>query len=296
MSAEKQKRSFWVRLKDSYRLIVMNKETFEEVGSYSLSLLNVYVLLSSIIVLVAILMWLAFAYTPLSRLLPGSNVIDKISLYELYRDIDSLEQLTIAQAKYNESFRRMLTGTVQYEPDKLQPPPHKNGYSTEDFSLSPAEEQIRSEAEELIDGEENIAGGVSVNTSPRGNLPLEQINFTPPLSGTVSATFSLDKKHLGVDIIAPKNTPIKAPLSGWVIFSDWTLETGNTVAIQHANNIVTFYKHNSSLLKKTGVFVRAGEAIAIIGNTGELTDGPHLHFEIWSEGKPLNPTDFMSFK
>jgi murein DD-endopeptidase MepM/ murein hydrolase activator NlpD len=85
-------------------------------------------------------------------------------------------------------------------------------------------------------------------------------------------------------------------MDGWVIASDWTLETGNTIAIQHTNNIVTFYKHNSALLKKSGSYVRAGEAIAIIGNTGELTDGPHLHFELWHRGKPMNPVDFVNFR
>jgi murein DD-endopeptidase MepM/ murein hydrolase activator NlpD len=122
------------------------------------------------------------------------------------------------------------------------------------------------------------------------------MHFSTPIGGTITSNFDPEKKHLGVDVIAPKNTPIKAAMDGWVISSDWTLETGNTIAIQHTNNIVTFYKHNSVLLKKTGNYVRGGEAIAIIGNTGELTDGPHLHFELWHQGKPVNPTDFVDFK
>ena len=95
--------------------------------------------------------------------------------------------------------------------------------------------------------------------------------------------------------MAPKNTPIKASLDGFVIQSDWTMDSGNTIGVQHDNNVITFYKHNSSNLKKTGDKVKAGEAIAIIGNSGELTDGPHLHFEIWYQGKPMNPSDFIEF-
>jgi murein DD-endopeptidase MepM/ murein hydrolase activator NlpD len=104
-----------------------------------------------------------------------------------------------------------------------------------------------------------------------------------------------EKRHFGIDILAPRNTPIKSALDGWVVQSDWTLETGNTIGIQHENNIITFYKHNSVLLKKVGSYVKAGEAVAIIGNTGEMTDGPHLHFELWYKGNPVDPADYINF-
>jgi murein DD-endopeptidase MepM/ murein hydrolase activator NlpD len=119
--------------------------------------------------------------------------------------------------------------------------------------------------------------------------------FSSPLSGEISEGFQPDIKHYGVDVVAPQNTAIKTIMDGWVIISDYTVETGNTIGIQHPNNIISFYKHNSALLKKVGSFVKAGEAIAIIGNTGELTDGPHLHFELWHKGKPVDPADFIMF-
>jgi len=134
------------------------------------------------------------------------------------------------------------------------------------------------------------------NPEAVNDIPLEQLFFIPPITGRMSEGFMPDKKHYGVDILAPKNTPIKAVMDGYVITSDWTLETGNTIGIQHANGIVTFYKHNSALLKKTGSLVKAGEAVAIIGNTGTLSDGPHLHFELWHKGKPINPIDFINFE
>jgi murein DD-endopeptidase MepM/ murein hydrolase activator NlpD len=216
---------------------------------------------------------------------------------QLYHDLDSLEQLTAAQERYNEGIRRMLVGEVEYAPDAPPKNRKKEDLAIPEAKKSEAEEQLRSEVEMDIVRE---ATGQSqpnapVNVSPR-EVPLEQMYFTPPLGGSISATFDPEKNHFGVDVVAPKNTPVKATMDGWVISSDWTLETGNTVAIQHTNNIVSFYKHNSALLKKAGSYVRAGEAIAIIGNTGELTDGPHLHFELWHRGKPVNPTDFVNFK
>jgi murein DD-endopeptidase MepM/ murein hydrolase activator NlpD len=127
------------------------------------------------------------------------------------------------------------------------------------------------------------------------DLPIEGIFFVNPLKGEITSQFDLKKNHIGVDIVAPKNTAIKSALSGYVFLADWTLETGHTIGIQHANNLITFYKHNAALLKKVGAFVKAGEAIAIIGNTGTKTDGPHLHFELWYKGIVMDPTDFISF-
>ncbi|MFQ5448643.1 MAG: M23 family metallopeptidase, partial [Saprospiraceae bacterium] len=207
-------------------------------------------------------------------------------------------QLAKAQERYNEGFRRMLVGEVQYEPEERPQTKRAADNIGPEIGRSPEEEQLRQEVE--MDNIRNVAGteqqsGTPVNISP-SDIPLEQMYFSPPIGGVISAPFDKEKSHLGVDVIAPKNTPVKTVMDGWVIFSDWTLETGNTIAIQHTNNLVTFYKHNSALLKKTGNYVKAGEAIAIIGNTGELTDGPHLHFELWHSGKPVNPTDFVDFK
>lgn len=299
MAEDIQKRSLWDRLTDSYRLIIMNKETFEEVGSYNLSPLNVYIFLSSLLVAGVLLSWLAFSYTPLGRLLPTNHNIDPETLVKLYNDLDSLEQLTAAQELYNERFRRMLTGQVQYEPNEepLSPPNHDS--LLEPLPLSEEELALRQEIDAFdmdVDAKATqLSDATSVNVSPK-TLTLQQLHFSPPLTGSITAGFNPQNQHYGVDVVAPKNTPIKATLDGWVIFADWTLETGNTIVIQHARNIVSIYKHNSSLLKKAGTFVRAGEAIAIIGNTGELTDGPHLHFELWHEGKAVDPTNFVDFK
>ncbi len=156
-------------------------------------------------------------------------------------------------------------------------------------SQAPPIEEPEIEEPQIQDLEE-----AKLNLSPK-NVSMEQIFFSPPVSGPISSGFMPNLGHIGVDILAPKNTAVKAALDGYIFFSDWTLETGNTIGIQHENNIISFYKHNSVLLKKVGSFVKAGEAVAIIGNTGTLSNGPHLHFELWNNGEPVDPTEYISF-
>lgn len=292
----KKQRSRWERWKDPYRLVILNDETFQEVRSLKLSLLNVYVMLSTLVVIVATLVIMAIAFTPVRRLIPGYGQDYSSEIRQLSQMVDSLQQMADAQKIYNEARLRRFASEVEYEPES--PPENLSGNTQNPppVERSEAEEQLRNEVEmENLRGQTGQGSTGPVNVSPR-DVPLEQMYFTTPVSGSISAGFDADKGHIGVDIIAPKNTPIKAAMDGWVITSDWTLDTGNTIAVQHTNNIVTFYKHNSVLLKKTGEFVKAGEAIAIIGNTGELTDGPHLHFELWHRGAPVNPIDFVNFR
>jgi murein DD-endopeptidase MepM/ murein hydrolase activator NlpD len=129
----------------------------------------------------------------------------------------------------------------------------------------------------------------------RTRMDLSQINFFPPLKGYVTAGFSSSEEHYGIDVVAPQDEPIKTILDGHVMLASWTLETGYVIGIQHDHNLVSFYKHNSVLLKKTGNFVKAGDAIAMQGSSGELTTGPHLHFELWHDGVALNPEDYIIF-
>lgn len=124
---------------------------------------------------------------------------------------------------------------------------------------------------------------------------LQELFFFTPVKGIITTPFNPRIKHYGVDIVAKEDEPIKCMADGTVIFSSWTVETGWVIAVQHSKNLVSIYKHNASLLKKTGSFVKAGEVIAIIGNSGELSTGPHLHFEIWYEGNAVNPESFITF-
>ncbi len=282
-------------LRHIYRLVIMNDETFEEVGSYRLTMLNFYILLSSIVVVVAIIVVALIAVTPLKKYIPGYGTgIAQQEVRVLTRSIDSLEAQVQAYDLYYENVQKMLVNDVETEDDiRMSGEAEGSLDSIEPVAPSDVDEQLRKEVE--LDQIGAIVQSGQDRSFQNRRTSLAQIYFVPPLNGEISAPFAPDKEHLGVDVLAPKNTPIKAALDGYVFISDWTLETGNTIGIQHDNNIITFYKHNSSLLKEAGSYVKAGEAIAIIGNTGTQSDGPHLHFEMWYNGKPMNPIDYISF-
>ncbi|MCP3933538.1 MAG: M23 family metallopeptidase [Bacteroidetes bacterium] len=294
MDQKKEEKEKWIdRMQHTYRLTIMNNETFEEVGSYRLTLLNVYIALSTIIVVVAAAVILLMAFTPLRQYIPGYgdiNTHEEILL--LNRELEVMETELNKHRNYTEKFRKLLVGEV----DTTQPVINEEIIENDsDFYISRIneDEQLRREVE--LEDIGNVAKrGRTMNFTAKDQA-LEYLYFTPPLTGEISAGFMQDTKHYGVDILSPKNTAIKAAQDGYVFLSDWTLETGNTIGIQHTNNTVTFYKHNSALLKEAGSFVKAGEAIAIIGNTGTLSDGPHLHFELWHRGKPVDPTEYINF-
>jgi len=297
MSTKNNEEKGWANLKEklqnTYRLVVMNDESFEEVGSYKLSLLNLYIAISAATVLVAFLVFALIFFTPIKRFVPGYGDASSGELREIYEKNKVLEEKLNAQKTYTDSFRRMITGDDETEEDV------KNEEIIEIDSLQSVaiikeDEILRQEVEEEVQSQQRQKLG-SINVSSN-EMPLEQLYFIPPITGVVSEQFMPDKKHYGTDILAPKNTPVKATLDGFVISSDWTLETGNTISIQHSNNLISFYKHNSALLKEIGNSVKAGEAVAIIGNTGTLSNGPHLHFELWHKGKPINPEDFITFE
>lgn len=283
------------KLQHTYRMVIMRDETFEEVGSYKLTLLNLYLVISTILVVVAIIVFVLLAFTPLKRYVPGHVTQgNSREVIRLNREIDSLSQAmddwqVVMEAQKNRLLQRMADDQEDTEPEVVP----DSMMEVEELDNSEIDEQLREEVQ--ID-----QIGAAMRSGPNRNpfenqRRLEQIFFVPPVTGEISSGFMPARNHFGVDVLAPKNTAVKSALDGYVFLSDWTLETGNTIGIQHGNNIITFYKHNSSLLVPVGSFVKAGEAIAIIGNTGTLSDGPHLHFELWYNGKAVNPVDYISF-
>ncbi len=286
------------RLKHTYyRIVIQHHDTFEEVGSYKLSLLSFYVLLSSLFVALSLLVTAAIVFTPLKQYIPGyGSGSGDANVIQLSQTVSQLERELKAQQTYTESFRRMLQGDVRTRKET----PNEEIVMNDSLTDVKRIEEDGILRNQVANGgfleDEDLPEPVNRNAGYTArNVNIEQLYFVPPVNGTVSMTYAPDKRHYGIDIIAPRNSAIKAAMDGFIVMSDWTLETGNTIGIQHANNIVTFYKHNSVLLKKTGERVKAGEAIAIIGNTGELTNGPHLHFEIWNRGAPVNPQDYIGF-
>lgn len=282
------KRSWQDKLSDEYKLVVLNTETFQEISSYDISVRSIYILISSVIIGIGLLVACFIIFTPVRQWIPGYGEVSGQSEFaELTQTIDEITQQIDNQQTYLAGFRTMLTSGEFPESEELTPIQELRA------AITTAEEQ-----------NSNLVAAAATKETPRSTPQTPESEkagivkdryLIAPVSGMISANYMPEKKHLGVDILAPKNTPIKAILDGYVISSGWDLETGNTIGVQHNDNFVSFYKHNSTLLKEVGSFVKTGEAIAIIGNSGTLSDGPHLHFELWQNGKSVNPEDFIKF-
>jgi murein DD-endopeptidase MepM/ murein hydrolase activator NlpD len=297
-------RSLMEKLRDKYRLVIMNDDTFEEVTSMKITPLSLYVGVSSLIVGTAILVTTLIVWTPLKRYIPGYGDFTRDEeIAQLTSKVADLEEEMEAHRRYNDNVRKILTGNMtdmSKEAVEKQgvPPDSLKNIPPEEIERVPEEEQLRAAVEKGTfnsDPKAAQAAAASMETLAPRDVPLEQLFFVPPVSGEMTAGFDLQKNHLGIDVAAPKNTAIKAAANGVVISAGFTVETGYSIAIQHPNNVVTMYKHNSVLLKETGTAVKAGEAIAIIGNTGEQTTGPHLHFELWHKGRAVDPADYINF-
>jgi len=271
-----------------YRLVLRKDDTLEEVGSYRLTLLNLYILLSSIILVTMALMVVVIFFTPLKRLVPGFATPSQHPDYiRLSKKIAALETELVDYKLYYDHFNRLISLADSIDPPELTNTPPEE--------TSPVEKSMT--REKSRDEEPRSVKTISMSDSPPPTVlnVADYRYLMPPISGVVSSSFDPETDHLGVDVLAPHDTPVKAIWDGHVITADWTLETGYTIGIQHSNDMVSFYKHNATLLKRNGAFVRAGEAVAIIGNTGKLSSGPHLHFELWLQGKPVDPTDYIDF-
>jgi murein DD-endopeptidase MepM/ murein hydrolase activator NlpD len=271
-----------------YRLVLRKDETLEEVGSYRLTLFNIYILLSSLILVAMGLMAVVIFFTPLKRLVPGyAEPTQHPEYIKLSKKMATLEEELTSYKLYYEHFNQLIR-----QPDSADIPKVKH---TSRVLKNQAEKDVAGKTSNTNEPKKAELPGL--NNSPAASmLNLADYRYLmPPISGVISSGFDAEIDHLGVDILAPHNTPVKAIWDGHVITADWTLETGYTIGIQHSNDMVSFYKHNATLLKRTGAFVRAGEAVAIIGNTGKMTSGPHLHFELWLQGKPVDPTNYFDF-
>jgi murein DD-endopeptidase MepM/ murein hydrolase activator NlpD len=264
---EIEKRTLIDRLQDSYKIVIQDEEDLREINSFSVSLINFYVLISSLALIITIFTVSIIIFTPIKRWIPGyGELTSNREFLELQKRIQNLETELDAQEVYYEGLRNLLTG--------LQP-------DTDTDREAGIVQKERLKAQEVK--ESGVTG------------PLNNLLFASPLKGTITAEFDPTISHYGLDIIAPKNTVIKSIMDGRVISADWSLDAGNFVYIQHPKNIISVYKHNSAVLVKTGDIVRTGQAVAIIGDTGEQSTGPHLHLELWFDGTPVNPANYITF-
>jgi murein DD-endopeptidase MepM/ murein hydrolase activator NlpD len=210
---------------------------------------------------------------------------------DLLRKTNNLEEQVKSQEIYIEGMRRMVMSDPQLA-SEVGMDSAIMGEQRQIIDRIPEDEALRREVN--LEDQLNFPSG-NLSSGKNGINRRVELHMIPPVKGMVSLGFSSDDKHYGVDVLSAANTPVKTILDGYVLHNGWNVETGHTIFVQHPNEMVSVYKHNSSLLRETGDFVRAGEAIAIIGNTGIHTDGPHLHFELWISGKPADPMTYIDF-
>jgi murein DD-endopeptidase MepM/ murein hydrolase activator NlpD len=290
---DKKRKSVLSKLRNKYRLVIMNDETLEEKLTFRLSRLNVFVVLGTLTIILIILTSILIAFTSLREYIPGyTNVGLQKKLYELQIKTDSIEKSLEKKDLFIQNIKDVMNGKdlsadIPLTKDSL----HK--YNNIKLKKSPEDSMLRAQVENQ--GKYNLYRFENTGNTHQKNQSIGKVLFFVPLKGVITNGFNTKQDHYGIDIVAKQNEAIKCVLDGTVIFSNWTLETGYTIVIQHQENIVSVYKHNSALLKKEGDFVKAGEPIAIIGQTGELATGPHLHFELWSDGNPVNPKDYINF-
>ncbi len=270
---------------NKYRLVVLNEETYEERFSLRLSKLNIlaYSILVSLFIM-TITTFIIF-FTPVREYVPG---YDTTAIR--FQAIDNLQKLDtlVAELENNEqyilSLKSLLSGE-EFE-NKYQT---RSGLTKVDISELDIKINIEDSILRKLVEREDKFNVIESEFSPL-NISLES-----PVSGFISEKFSITDKHYGIDIILKEETPVKSVADGIVILSEWTINSGYTVAVYHKNKLMTVYKHNKSSKVSQGDFVQSGQIIALSGNTGELTTGPHLHFELWDDNGPINPEDLISF-
>lgn len=287
------------RLTKRSRVSVVDPETFEVKNEFSLTPMNFIVVSLFILIVIVTLTWVVIAYTPLRQSIPGYPKIAEIE-QEKRIDVENIKLMNQMSdkaevlAQYNKNLLMILNEQV---PEDLTvggdstPPLDTSVINKINFVISEKDSLLR------LKIEQSEKYGFSAKTSNTGSSVdnIAGVYFFTPLKGEVSGDVNIKEGHFGIDIKAPNNEAVKATLDGTVIYSEWTPDNGNVIHVQHAHNLVSVYKHNSELLKKQGDAVKSGEPIAIIGNSGTLSIGTHLHFELWYRGIPLDPKLFIDF-
>ncbi|MDP4224597.1 MAG: M23 family metallopeptidase [Bacteroidota bacterium] len=287
MPKNEKKKSNW---RDKYRFSVTNDTTFEEIWRIKLTQYNAFLLITCLVLFFIGATVSLIAFTNLREFIPGyPDVTMRRNILLSAIRLDSLERELALRDKYFSNLSAIISGNQPVEAFSLQDTTKK--YQAITFKTFPEDSALRSQVEK--DDRFNLSPGT---LSPEAVTSPAALHFFPPVKGIVSGKYDPRARHYGTDIVTKPDSPVSAALDGTVIFTGWTMETGFVIEIQHSNNIVSVYKHNERLLKDTGDMVKTGEVIAIVGNSGELyTSGPHLHFEIWYKGSPLDPEKYIIF-
>ncbi len=268
--------------KKIFRLVILDEISLKQHFSLTLTKINLFTYIGALVIIIGVITGLLFVFTPLKYILPP------VENYKLEKQvvrnsilIDSLNSEIVFRDNYFNQIRNIINGK------------NIKKFETSDSSYSKllSKKEQDSIINELLKREQNSMNDIMQNE----NVTFERENFYVPLSGVISNVFDPAEGHYGIDIVAPENNPVVSILPGTVILATWSVNTGYIIEVQHANNFISVYKHNGELLKKEGDKVKGGEPIALVGNTGEQTTGPHLHFEIWKDGVPVDPQKYINF-
>ena len=276
------------RLFTKNRLVILNEDTFEEIFSFKLTLMNVFVVATIGAFLIILVTTYIIAFTPLREYIPGyASTKLKRDATELALKSDSLAFALRKNEAYLQSIKKVLTGDLDYakfNKDSILTSPSE---PIEKEDLEPSESDLKLR--------EEVAREDKYNLFEKAKPKVSTVLFSP-VKGLITEKYNAKNKHFAVDIALPKNTPIKATLNGTVIFADWTPTNGNVLVLRHNNGFISVYKHAASITKSQGDIVRTGEVIALAGSTGQESSGVHLHFELWKDGYPIDPTIFIEFE
>ena len=280
---KKNTKSFWHRIRFKYKLSFINEGTLEEVWSFRLSQLSAFVTLAVFAFFLIAVTAFIIIKTPIRNYLPGYLDVEvRKEIMQNALRADSLERMIEIQSLYLDNVAGIISGTM----------PQIDSLASNDinYEIPRSKEETRF----VKDYEEEEKYNLSVLTDP-GKVPTEGVFFYKPVNGVVTSHYETDVHHYGVDLAAAPKESVLATLDGTVIYTGFDPNHGNVIQLQHKNGFISVYKHNELLLKEVGDHVVAGEAIALVGNTGELSTGPHLHFELWYKGNPVNPEEYIAF-
>jgi len=268
-----------------FRFAIINDNSLEEVFNIKFSRARLLWLTAAILLAISVIFILLLGYTPLRNLIPGkSKTHVQNELIMMIQKADSLEKSLGNYSLYTKNLKKVLSDSVSL--DSVQDL-FREGFTVKEFDFKPSVEDSILRAE--VEAEESI----SLNS----NLKEKKLNsfFIKPVDGLITEGFNKKIGHFGVDVVSKKGAFISSIDDGMVLFSSWTHEFGYVLVIKHQNSFISFYKHNSEVFKSKGDYVKSGETIAIIGNSGKYSTGPHLHFELWKGSSPVNPMNYILF-
>jgi len=284
MQDKEGREKYWSKLFHKYRFVIMTDSSFEEKLSVKLTRLNVIAFVGTLVFFCFFSTMLLITYTPLSEYVPGKSSVEvQKGLIELNIKSDSLEVILLNRSIYLENINKIINGEELVNPENSEEITNTQNPISFEKSIEDSLFRVKVETEDKS------------SIYKKDNTDNNNLMFFSPLSGLISDGYNNKTKHFGIDLVAKEKSRISSVLEGTIVISHWAYETGYIVGVQHSNDYLSFYKHNSVLLKSVGDYVNAGDHIAIIGNSGELSSGPHLHFELWHKGVPVNPENYISF-